>query len=69
MTAYYRPELNYTPFLDDKAANYYMELIGILHWLVELRHIDIMVDVSLLSSYMMQPRMGHLDQVFISLDT
>jgi hypothetical protein len=41
-----------------------MELIGILRWAVELGRIDIMVDVSLLSSYSMQPRMGHLDQVF-----
>ena len=64
MSSNYRPELDYTPFLDDKAANYYMELIGILRWLVELGRIDIMVDVSLLSSYTMQPRMGHLDQVF-----
>jgi len=41
-----------------------MELIGILRWIVELGRIDIMVDVSLLSSYTMQPRIGHLDQAF-----
>jgi hypothetical protein len=64
MTANYRTELYYLPFLPDKAATYYMELISILRWAVELGHIDIMVDVSLLSSYSMQPRMGHLDQVF-----
>ncbi len=64
MSSNYQPELDYTPFLDDKAANYYMELIGILRWIVELGRMDIMVDVSLLSSYTMQPRMGHLDQVF-----
>jgi hypothetical protein len=43
---------------------YYMELIGILRWAVELRRIDIMIHVSLMSSYTMQPRHGHLDQVF-----
>jgi len=64
MTANYRPELDYTPFLADSAVNYYMELIGILRWIVELGRLDIMVDVSLLSSYCMQPRRGHLDQVF-----
>lgn len=64
MTANYRPELDYSPFLPDATATYYMELIGILRWAVELGRIDIMVDVSLLSSYTMQPRMGHLDQVF-----
>jgi hypothetical protein len=60
----YRPELDYSPFLDDNAATYYMELIGILRWTVELGRMDIMVAVSMLSSYTMQPRMGHLDQVF-----
>jgi len=64
MTSNYRPELGYTPFLDVSAANYYMELIGILRWIVELGRIDIMIDVSLLSSHTLQPRQGHLDQVF-----
>jgi len=64
MVANYRPELDYSPFLEDAAVNYYMELIGILRWTVELGQIDIMVDVSMLSSYCMQPRMGHLDQAF-----
>jgi hypothetical protein len=41
-----------------------MELIGILRWAVELGRIDIMIDVSLLSSYTMQPRIRHLDQAF-----
>jgi hypothetical protein len=64
MVSGYRPELDYSPFLDDAATNYYMELIGILRWIVELGRMDIMIDVTLLSSYTMQPRMGHLDQAF-----
>jgi hypothetical protein len=60
----YRPELDYSPLLSDNAAIYYMELIGILRWAVELGCIDIMIHVSLMSSYTMQPRQGHLDQVF-----
>jgi hypothetical protein len=64
MTANYRPELDYSPFLPENAAIYYMELIGILCWAIELGRIDIMIDISLLSSYCMQPCMGHLDQVF-----
>jgi hypothetical protein len=60
----YRPELDYLPLLSDSAALYYMELIGILRWAVELGRIDIMIHVSLMSSYTMQPRRGHLDQVF-----
>jgi hypothetical protein len=64
MSPGYHPELDYTPFLNDAAATYYMELIGILRWAVELGRIDIMVNVSMLSSYTMQPRWGHLYQVF-----
>jgi hypothetical protein len=64
MTQGYRPELDYSPFLMDHAENYYIELIGILHWIVELGRLVIMVDVSLLSSHSLQPRQGHLDQVF-----
>jgi hypothetical protein len=48
MSPNYRPELDFTPFLSDDAAIYYMELVGILRWAVELGRIDIMVDVSLL---------------------
>jgi len=64
MTANYRPELDYSAHLTDGGINYYMELIGILRWIVELGRLDIMIDVSLLSSYSMQPRQGHLDQLF-----
>jgi hypothetical protein len=56
MSPGYRPELDYTPFLNDAAATYYMELIGILRWAVDFGCIDIMVNVSMLSSYTMQPR-------------
>jgi hypothetical protein len=63
MSLHYCPELDYTPFLSDTVAYYYMELIGVLHWAMELGCIDIMIDISLLSSYTMQPCVGHLDQV------
>jgi hypothetical protein len=64
MSPNYRLELDYSPFLNDRPAQYYMELIGILRWIVELGRMDIMVAVSMLSSYTMQPCIGHLDQVF-----
>ena len=53
-----------SPFLDATQANYYQELIGILHWAVELGRIDIHVQVAMLSSYTVQPCIGHLDAVF-----
>ena len=63
MQSNYRPELDISPILDPEQANYYMSLIGILRWAVKLGRIDIYIDVCLLSSYMCQPRVGHLEQV------
>jgi len=59
----YRPELDYSPLLSPKAANFYQQLIGMLRWTVELGRIDIHLAVTLLSSYMMSPREGHLIEV------
>jgi hypothetical protein len=59
----YRPELDTSPLLNDDQANYYQSLIGVLRWAVELGRIDIHVYVALLSSYLAQPRVGHLNQV------
>ena len=42
---------------------YYMSLIGILRWMVELGRVDICLEVSMMSSYMAMPREGHLRQL------
>jgi hypothetical protein len=60
----YRPELDATPELDDRRANYFQGLIGILRWMVELGRIDIMVSVAMLSRHLAAPREGHLDATF-----
>ena len=60
----YRPELDTTPLLGAESANYYQNLIGVLRWAVELGRVDIHVAVAMLSRYLVQPRQGHLDQVF-----
>jgi Reverse transcriptase (RNA-dependent DNA polymerase) len=60
----YRPELDETPELDARRANYYQGLIGILRWTCKLGRVDILVDVSKLSRYLAAPREGHLEQVF-----
>jgi Reverse transcriptase (RNA-dependent DNA polymerase) len=41
----YRPELDETPELDVRRANYYLGLIGILRWMCKLGRVDILVDV------------------------
>jgi hypothetical protein len=60
----YRPEIDVTKELGPIEASYYMSLIGVLRWMVELGQVDICVEVSLMSSQMALPRRGHLDQLF-----
>lgn len=64
MSSGYRPELDQSSELDPKRANYYQGLIGVLRWMVELGRVDIMVAVSMLSRYLANPRVGHLEEVF-----
>jgi Reverse transcriptase (RNA-dependent DNA polymerase) len=60
----YRPELDVTPVLGTKLASRYQQLIGILRWAVELGQVDILLEVSLMPSYLCQPREGHLEAVY-----
>lgn len=52
-----------SPALDSQEAAYYQSLIGILRWIVELGRVDICLEVSMMSSHMVLPREGHLEQV------
>ena len=56
----YDPELDTSPELDPDAVSYYLTIIGILRWMVELGRIDIITEVSLLSSHVALPREEHL---------
>ena len=64
MVTSYRPELDISPELNDADAAYYMSLIGILRWMVELGRVDICLEVSMMSSHLALPREGHLEQLF-----
>lgn len=59
----YKPELDGTEFTDSDTATFYMQMIGILRWLVELGRIDIAAEVSMMSSYNAMPRVGHFHAV------
>jgi glutaredoxin len=48
----YNPELDESPELDPIRANFYQSQIGILLWCVELVYIDIITEVSMMSSYL-----------------
>jgi hypothetical protein len=59
----YRPEIDTTAELGREGHQYYQELIGILRWAVEIGRLDILLEVSLMSTFLANPREGHLEQV------
>jgi hypothetical protein len=59
-----KPEVDESPELDPIRVNFYQSQIGILRWCVELGRIDIITEVSMLSTYLFLPREGHLEDVF-----
>jgi hypothetical protein len=59
----YCPEIDVTPVLSESMALYYQGLIGVLRWICELGRIDILTEVSMLSSHNALPRQGHLEAV------
>ena len=60
----YSPELDVTTELSPEHATFYQSQIGVLRWCVELGRVDIITEVSELSSYLVMPREGHLEAVF-----
>lgn len=64
MTHNYRPEMDDSEELDSDGITTFQELIGILRWGVEIGRVDILTEISMLSSYQASPRKGHLQQVY-----
>lgn len=60
----YRPEMDSTAELDADDATKFQSEIGILRWIVEIGRVDIITEVSLLSTHLALPRIGHLMQVW-----
>ena len=50
--------------MNPKDAAYYQSLIGVLRWIVELGRVDIVCEVSMMSSCLALPREGHLQALF-----
>ena len=59
----YEPELDVTAELKADGVQFYQELIGSLRWAVEIGRVDILLEVSNMSSQLALPREGHLEQV------
>ena len=47
--------------LEQHVAKFFMQLIGILHWMCELGWINIRTEVSMLYLYSAMPCKGHLE--------
>ena len=63
-TSNYRPEIDGSEELADEGATYYQSIIGIIRWILELGHIDVGVEASMLASCMTLPREGNIQQLF-----
>jgi hypothetical protein len=59
-----RPELDTSAELSAEGIQHYQELIGVLRWATELGRVDILHEVSVLSTHMALPRIGHLKHVY-----
>ena len=59
----YHPELDVSPELNPRLSSYYMSVIGILRWIVELGRVDICLEALMMASHMAMPHEGHLRQV------
>ena len=60
----YAPELDMSPVLDSKKANYYQSLMGVLQWMVEIGRVDMVTEVSMMASQLAIPREEHLECLF-----
>ena len=58
----YHPEINAAVYLNTDAVQWYKELIGTLRGAVEIGRIDILLEVSLLSTHLALPREFHMEK-------
>jgi Reverse transcriptase (RNA-dependent DNA polymerase) len=61
----YKPELDSTPLCSEEHASRFRQIIGILRWAVELGRLDIHFEVSMMSQYQAEPRVGHLEALYL----
>ena len=60
----YCPEIDISAELGDDQATQSQQMIGTLRWSIELGRIDIITEVSLLLSFNVNPREGHLEAAY-----
>lgn len=60
----YRPKIEVSPELREVLQTHSIQLIGILRWNIEIRMIEIITEVSLLSQHQYIPIVGNLEDVY-----
>jgi hypothetical protein len=60
----YRPEVDVSEELQAKDISLYQQYIGVLRWACELGRVDILTEVSMMSSHMAMPRKGHMEALY-----
>jgi len=60
----YKPEIDVSNLLDEKLVSRYQNMIGMTRWCIELGRMDILHEISKLSSYSAAPRDGHLQALY-----
>ena len=58
----YRPELDVSNFCNEAQVRAFQQILGMLRWLIELGRMDVLLETTLLASFLMSPRIGHLNQ-------
>ena len=59
----YRPEIDISEDIGPQEASYHQSFIGIICCIVELGHVDIFVEVFMISSQLLLTRRFHIEQV------
>ena len=60
----YRSELYTTPELKSDGVQKYQELIGVLRWAIYIGRVDILLEVSLMSTHLALQRIVHLENLY-----
>ena len=64
MSTSYHPSEDVTKELNVEGVQFYKEMIGLLRWEVEIGRVDILLEVSTLSSHLVLQRIRQLQAVY-----
>ena len=57
----YEAELDTSTLCDPEEASYFQSIIGVMRWMIVIGRVDISTELSMISSFLAMPRVGHLE--------